>query len=141
MKHCREIEAAARPRRVDPQHLLSLFRGADFGGWDPHDHNFGLYTIVIGAQTLHATGYAMGVQRDGLVGTGDSDRDMAVLARALRDAETDGGSASPPPAQPASASITAVAPATAAHVTLRMAPLSRPAAGGRAGWAASHQRV
>ncbi|HEX7739303.1 MAG TPA: pyruvate dehydrogenase (acetyl-transferring) E1 component subunit alpha [Marmoricola sp.] len=67
-------------RGVDPQHLLSLFRGADFGGWDPHDHNFGLYTIVIGAQTLHATGYAMGVQRDGLVGTGDDDRDMAVLA-------------------------------------------------------------
>src|SRR5262249_42487093 len=26
------------------------------------------YTIVIGAQTLHATGYAMGIQRDGLVG-------------------------------------------------------------------------
>jgi pyruvate dehydrogenase E1 component alpha subunit len=34
---------------------------------------------VIGAQTLHATGYAMGVERDGLVGTGDPDRDMAVV--------------------------------------------------------------
>jgi pyruvate dehydrogenase E1 component alpha subunit len=67
-------------RGVDPLHLLSLFRGVDHGGWDPHDHNFALYTIVIGAQTLHATGYAMGVQRDGLVGTGDPDRDMAVLA-------------------------------------------------------------
>jgi len=67
-------------RGVDPLHLLSLFRGVDHGGWDPHDHNFGLYTIVIGAQTLHATGYAMGVQRDGLVGTGDPERDMAVLA-------------------------------------------------------------
>ena len=31
-------------------------------------HNFHLYTIVIGAQTLHATGYAMGIQRDGAVG-------------------------------------------------------------------------
>src|SRR6202034_4750271 len=29
---------------------------------------FHLYTIVIGAQTLHATGYAMGIQRDGQVG-------------------------------------------------------------------------
>ena len=31
------------------------------GGWDPHENNFALYTIVIGAQTLHATGYAMGI--------------------------------------------------------------------------------
>ncbi len=35
---------------------------------------------MIGAQTLHATGYAMGIQRDGDVGTGDPDRDAAVLA-------------------------------------------------------------
>ena len=35
---------------------------------------------MIGAQTLHATGYAMGVQRDGAVGTGDPDRDTAVIA-------------------------------------------------------------
>ena len=38
------------------------------------------YTIVIGAQTLHATGYAMGMQRDGVVGTGDPERDAAVVA-------------------------------------------------------------
>ena len=43
-------------------------------------HNFHLYTIVIGAQTLHATGYAMGVQRDGALGTGDPGRDTAVIA-------------------------------------------------------------
>ncbi|WP_278260075.1 thiamine pyrophosphate-dependent enzyme [Nocardioides convexus] len=35
---------------------------------------------MIGAQTLHATGYAMGVQRDGAVGTGDPERDTAVVA-------------------------------------------------------------
>ena len=35
---------------------------------------------MIGAQTLHATGYAMGMQRDGVVGTGDPDRDAAVIA-------------------------------------------------------------
>ena len=45
-----------------------LFRGVSHGGWDPKEHNFHLYTIVIGAQTLHATGYAMGIQRDGAVG-------------------------------------------------------------------------
>jgi 2-oxoisovalerate dehydrogenase E1 component alpha subunit len=55
-------------RGVDPTKLLALFRGVSHGGWDPADHNFHLYTIVIGAQTLHATGYAMGIQRDGLVG-------------------------------------------------------------------------
>ncbi|MFS3127448.1 pyruvate dehydrogenase (acetyl-transferring) E1 component subunit alpha [Nocardioides sp. Bht2] len=67
-------------RGVDPLRLLSLFRGVDHGSWDPAEHNFGLYTIVIGAQTLHAAGYAMGMQRDGVVGTGDPQRDAAVLA-------------------------------------------------------------
>ena len=69
-----------RQRGVDPLALLGLFRGVDQGSWNPNDNNFGLYTIVIGAQTLHATGYAMGVQRDGNVGTGDPDRDTAVVA-------------------------------------------------------------
>ena len=55
-------------RGVDPTKLLELFRGVSHGGWDPKDHNFHLYTIVIGSQTLHATGYAMGIQRDGAVG-------------------------------------------------------------------------
>lgn len=67
-------------RDVDPLSLLGLFRGVDLGSWDPAENNFGLYTIVIGAQTLHATGYAMGMQRDGVVGTGDSDKDSAVVA-------------------------------------------------------------
>ncbi|MFT4287135.1 pyruvate dehydrogenase (acetyl-transferring) E1 component subunit alpha [Nocardioides sp.] len=77
-------------RGVDPLRLLSLFRGCDQGSWDPEEHHFGLYTVVIGAQTLHATGYAMGVQRDGLVGTGDPSRDMAVVAH-LGDGATSQG--------------------------------------------------
>jgi pyruvate dehydrogenase E1 component alpha subunit len=64
---------------VDPVQLLGLFRGVDLGGWDSLKSRFHLYTIVIGAQALHATGYAMGVERDGLVGTGDPERDMAVI--------------------------------------------------------------
>ncbi|WP_369135168.1 pyruvate dehydrogenase (acetyl-transferring) E1 component subunit alpha [Modestobacter sp. I12A-02662] len=52
-------------RGVDPLQVISLFRGVDAGGWDPVATGFNLYTVVIGAQTLHATGYAMGVQRDG----------------------------------------------------------------------------
>nr|WP_174278091.1 pyruvate dehydrogenase (acetyl-transferring) E1 component subunit alpha [Goekera deserti] len=52
-------------RGVDPLHVMSLFRGNDMGGWDPVATGVNLYTVVIGAQTLHATGYAMGLQRDG----------------------------------------------------------------------------
>ena len=67
-------------RGVDPINLLGLFRGVNHGGWDPHEKNFHLYTIVIGAQALHATGYAMAIQRDGDVGTGDQDRDAAAIS-------------------------------------------------------------
>ena len=52
-------------RGVDPTNLLGMFRGVNHGGWDPNTNNFHLYTIVIGSQTLHATGYAMGVAKDG----------------------------------------------------------------------------
>jgi 2-oxoisovalerate dehydrogenase E1 component alpha subunit len=58
-------------RGVDPLALLGLFRGATNGGWDPREHGFHLYTIVIGSQTLHATGYAMGIAMDGAVGDAD----------------------------------------------------------------------
>lgn len=59
-------------RGVDPTNLLGMFRGVNNGGWDPNSNNFHLYTIVIGSQTLHATGYAMGVTKDGA--------DSAVIA-------------------------------------------------------------
>lgn len=64
-------------RGIDPIMPLGLFRGVDQGGWDPIANKFGIYTIVIGAQTLHATGYAMGVTKDGKVGT---DSGEAVIA-------------------------------------------------------------
>ncbi len=69
----------AHVRGVDLTDVLRLFRGVDHGGWDPVAHGFHLYTLVIGSHTLHATGYAMGVARDGLVGTGDPDKDTAVV--------------------------------------------------------------
>ncbi|KQX49548.1 MULTISPECIES: pyruvate dehydrogenase (acetyl-transferring) E1 component subunit alpha [unclassified Streptomyces] len=59
-------------RGVDPTNLLGMFRGVNHGGWDPNSNNFHLYTIVIGSQTLHATGYAMGITKDGA--------DSAVIA-------------------------------------------------------------
>ncbi len=68
-------------RGVDPLDILGLFRGVNLaGGWDPARHNLNLYTLVIGSQTLHSVGYAMGVQRDGSVGSGDDASDTAVLA-------------------------------------------------------------
>ncbi|MET8825657.1 thiamine pyrophosphate-dependent enzyme [Streptomyces sp. NPDC004610] len=69
----------ARCRGLDPVALLGLFRGSTLGGWNPFERRFHLYTLVIGAQTLHAVGYAMGLVRDGAVGTGDDSRDSAVL--------------------------------------------------------------
>jgi 2-oxoisovalerate dehydrogenase E1 component alpha subunit len=61
-------------RGIDPVRLLELYRGVSHGGWAPEEHKFGLYTIVIGSQTLHATGYAMGIQRDGAVGGDPADQ-------------------------------------------------------------------
>jgi 2-oxoisovalerate dehydrogenase E1 component alpha subunit len=64
-------------RGIDPIMPLGLFRGVDQGGWDPNEFKFNMYTIVIGAQTLHATGYAMGINMDGKVGADDGE---AVIA-------------------------------------------------------------
>ena len=67
-------------RGIDPIMPLSLFRGVDQGAWDPVAYKFNMYTIVIGAQTLHATGYAMGVALDGRIGGGNGGGDEAVIA-------------------------------------------------------------
>src|SRR4051794_39510724 len=67
-------------RGVDPALLLGLFRGVELGGWDPAEHGLALYSIVIGAQTLHATGYAMALTLDDAVGHNDPERDAAVIA-------------------------------------------------------------
>ena len=64
-------------RGIDPIMPFGLFRGVDQGGWDPNEYKFNTYTIVIGSQTLHATGYAMGVTMDGKTGTADGE---AVIA-------------------------------------------------------------
>lgn len=72
--------AVGRLRGLDLTRIIAMLRGLTHGGWNPADTgNFHLYTLVIGSQALHATGYAMGVRFDGLVGTGDPERDTAVL--------------------------------------------------------------
>ncbi|GAA0808608.1 pyruvate dehydrogenase (acetyl-transferring) E1 component subunit alpha [Spirilliplanes yamanashiensis] len=64
-------------RGIDPIMPFGLFRGVNQGGWDPQEYKFNQYTIVIGAQTLHATGYAMGITMDGKTGSADGE---AVIA-------------------------------------------------------------
>src|SRR6478736_1410937 len=71
-----------RIRGVDPLDIIRLMRGLTHGGWNPTDPKNGnthIYTLVLGAQTLHATGFGMGLVFDGRCGTGDLDRDEAVI--------------------------------------------------------------
>ncbi|MGH3545139.1 MAG: thiamine pyrophosphate-dependent enzyme, partial [Mycobacteriales bacterium] len=60
--------AVAWCRGLDSAAAIRLFRGVDHGSWDPQTVNFHGYSIVIGAHTLHATGYAMGIAKDGSLG-------------------------------------------------------------------------
>jgi pyruvate dehydrogenase E1 component alpha subunit len=45
--------------------LLRVWRGTAQTGWNPYDINMATPQVIIGAQTLHATGYAIGIQADG----------------------------------------------------------------------------
>ncbi|GAB2976900.1 pyruvate dehydrogenase (acetyl-transferring) E1 component subunit alpha [Frigoribacterium salinisoli] len=73
--------AVVMARGVDPVDVLRLLRGHTHGGWVPAEHqNVHVYTLVIGSQTLHATGLAMGLTLDGKTGTGDVERDEAVVS-------------------------------------------------------------
>ncbi|MFW7415424.1 thiamine pyrophosphate-dependent dehydrogenase E1 component subunit alpha [Demequina sp. SO4-18] len=69
----------ALTRDVDLVDLLKIFRGLQHGAWTPADHGFHLYTLVIGSHALHATGYAMALDRDGLVASGNPERDGAAV--------------------------------------------------------------
>jgi 2-oxoisovalerate dehydrogenase E1 component alpha subunit len=69
-------------RGVDPVDIVRLMKGLTHGGWDPTDPKNGnthIYTLVLGSQTLHAAGFGMGLAFDGRCGTGDPERDEAVI--------------------------------------------------------------
>jgi pyruvate dehydrogenase E1 component alpha subunit len=57
--------AVAYCRGVDPVDMLRVWRGTALSGWDPAEYGLANPAIVVGAQTLHATGYALGVRLDG----------------------------------------------------------------------------
>ncbi|WRH26415.1 pyruvate dehydrogenase (acetyl-transferring) E1 component subunit alpha [Arthrobacter sp. JZ12] len=52
-------------RGVDLTEVLRVWRGNASSGWDPYSINMATPQVIIGAQTLHATGYAMGILNDG----------------------------------------------------------------------------
>ncbi|MDP9406233.1 MAG: pyruvate dehydrogenase (acetyl-transferring) E1 component subunit alpha [Actinomycetota bacterium] len=56
---------AALVRGVDPSSILHLFRGTWLSNHDPLATRFGLLSIPIGTQALHAAGFAMGAKFDG----------------------------------------------------------------------------
>lgn len=70
----------ARMRGVRFEQIIDIFRGSTHGGWNPAEtQNCRLYSLVIGTHALHGTGYAMGIRFDEESGSGDVDRDEAVV--------------------------------------------------------------
>jgi pyruvate dehydrogenase E1 component alpha subunit len=61
----RELGAAV-VRGIDLAEYLEFYRGTwHGGGWDPVERRFGMVSVPVGSQTLHAVGYAMGARMDG----------------------------------------------------------------------------
>lgn len=52
-------------RGVDYRDFLGVWKGVSQSGWDPAEYHVATPQIIIGAQTLHATGYAMATRMDG----------------------------------------------------------------------------
>jgi 2-oxoisovalerate dehydrogenase E1 component alpha subunit len=52
-------------RGVELVDLVRVWRGTANSGWNPFDVGMATPAVIIGAQTLHATGYAMGIKKDG----------------------------------------------------------------------------
>jgi len=52
-------------RGAKPADFVLAWRGEEHSTFDPYEISTATPQIIIGAQTLHAVGYAMGIQRDG----------------------------------------------------------------------------
>lgn len=80
--------AVAFCRGVDPIVMTRMWRGCAHSGWDPATVNMTNPAIVVGAQGLHATGYALGAHLDGaeiatVVYFGDGATSQGDLSEAL----------------------------------------------------------
>ena len=58
--------AVAYCRGVGIPDLTRVWRGTAHGGWNPHEVGMAVPAVMIGAQTLHAVGYALGCAKDGV---------------------------------------------------------------------------
>jgi 2-oxoisovalerate dehydrogenase E1 component alpha subunit len=58
--------AVAYCRGVELPDLVRVWRGIAASGWDPFTVGMATPAVIIGAQTLHATGYAVGCLKDGV---------------------------------------------------------------------------
>ena len=58
--------AVAYCRGVALADLVKVWRGTAQSGWNPYEVGMATPSIIIGAQALHATGYAMGCVKDGV---------------------------------------------------------------------------
>jgi pyruvate dehydrogenase E1 component alpha subunit len=75
--------AVAHVRGAAPVDLLRVWRGVTGSGWNPYEINMATPQVIIGAQALHAMGYAMGILADADRGIGsraDEDGTAAVVA-------------------------------------------------------------
>ena len=57
--------AVAYCRGIPVADLTKVWRGVSASGWNPYDYRMATPQVIIGAQALHATGYAMGIQLKG----------------------------------------------------------------------------
>lgn len=79
----------AKVRGVDFLKVAAQFRGLTHGGWDvtdPAHGNFHLYTLVLGAQAQHATGFALGQLLDAKARADDTVLDAGEAAIATGEA-------------------------------------------------------
>ncbi|GAA4118782.1 thiamine pyrophosphate-dependent enzyme [Enteractinococcus coprophilus] len=83
----------ARGRGIPNENIFDFFRGAVHGGWDPNAYNMQPYTVVLGAQVLHATGYAWGMaqQQRGWTDARRRDEGRVAIACFGDGASTQGG--------------------------------------------------
>jgi len=56
--------AVAHARGVAPVDLLRVWRGAVGSGWNPHEARMAPMQVIIGAQSLQAVGYGVGILAD-----------------------------------------------------------------------------
>ena len=57
---------AALVRKIDLVEYLHFYRATWHGGtYDPYEHRFGMVSVPVGSQALHAVGYALGKRLDG----------------------------------------------------------------------------